>query len=84
MERVASLPQIGYRSTFPSPVVSAADIGCGEWRKSDGTVLKTNPKSLTEDTDIVDTDGDDTDHFDTEETSSEKPKAGMKKFLELQ
>ena len=28
MELVTSLPQIGYRSTFPTPLVSASDIGC--------------------------------------------------------
>jgi len=28
MELVTSLPQIGYRSTFPTPLVSATDIGC--------------------------------------------------------
>jgi len=28
VERVASLPQVGYRSTFPTPMVSAEDAGC--------------------------------------------------------
>ena len=28
MEHVASLPQVGYRSTFPTPMVSAENTGC--------------------------------------------------------